>query len=105
MARIVYKWRIHRFLSEADQRRLMIALQRMRMSCDSSYLVDHTTDHGVKADEAMTLLDELFERPDTKVVIFSQWLRMHELLVRRMKSAAGITSCSTAACPVPNART
>ncbi len=33
----------------------------------------------------MTLLDELFERPDTKVVVFSQWLRMHELLVRRFK--------------------
>jgi hypothetical protein len=63
----------------------MTALQRMRMSCDSSYLVDHTTDHGVKADEAVTLLGELFERPETKVVIFSQWLRMHELLVRRIK--------------------
>ena len=85
VARIVQKWRAHRFLSEADQRRLMIALQRMRMSCDSSYLVDHTTDHGVKADEAVTLLDEMFERPDTKVVIFSQWVRMHELLVRRIK--------------------
>jgi len=83
VARIVYKWRRYRFLSEADQRRLMIALQRMRMSCDNSYLVDHRSDHGHKAQEAATLLDELFEQPDTKVVIFSQWLRMHELLQRR----------------------
>ena len=44
-----------------------------------------STDHGVKADEAVTLLDEIFERPETKVVVFSQWLRMHELLVRRFK--------------------
>ncbi len=29
------------FLSEADKRRLMIALQNMRMVCDSSYLLDH----------------------------------------------------------------
>ncbi len=58
VARIVAKWRKYRFLSEADQRKLMIALQRMRMSCDSTYLVDHATDHGVKADEATTLLDE-----------------------------------------------
>jgi len=82
---IVQKWRRYGFLTEADQRRLMIALQRMRMSCDSSYLVDHRTDHGFKADEAATLLEEILEDPATKVVIFSQWLRMHELLVRRVK--------------------
>jgi superfamily II DNA or RNA helicase len=85
VARIVQKWRRYRFLSEADQRRLMIAMQRMRMSCDSSYLVDHQSDHGVKADEAATLLEEILERPQGKVVVFSQWLRMHELLVRRFK--------------------
>jgi superfamily II DNA or RNA helicase len=82
---VVQKWRRYGFLTEADQRRLMIALQRMRMSCDSSYLVDHRTDHGVKADEATTLLEEILEDAGTKVVIFSQWLRMHELLVRRVK--------------------
>jgi hypothetical protein len=85
VARIVQKWRRYRFLSEADQRRLMIALQNMRMSCDSTYLLDRKTDFGVKADEAMTLLEEMYERPHTKVVIFSQWLRMHELLVRRFQ--------------------
>ncbi len=84
VARIVAKWRSVRFLSEADQRRLMIALQNMRMSCDSTYLLDHKTDFGVKADELATLLGEMLEQPDTKVVIFSQWLRMHELLVRRL---------------------
>jgi superfamily II DNA or RNA helicase len=83
VARVVQKWRRYRFLSEADQRRLMIALQRMRMSCDSAYLLDGVHDEGAKADEAATLLDELFERPGTKAVVFSQWLRMHELLRRR----------------------
>ena len=85
VARIVQKWRRYRFLSEADQRRLMTALQRMRMACDNSYLVDHRSDHGTKADEAATLLDEILERPDAKAVVFSQWLRMHELLVRRFE--------------------
>ena len=84
VARIVAKWRRYKFLSEADQRRLMIALQNMRMSCDNTYLLDHHTDSGVKADELVTLLGELLEQPGTKVVIFSQWLRMHELLVRRL---------------------
>src|SRR5207244_11593721 len=71
--------------SEADQRRLMIALQNMRMACDSTYLLDHQSDHGVKADELATLLDEIYEERSTKVVIFSQWLRMHELLQRRFE--------------------
>ena len=84
VARIVAKWRRFHFLAEADQRRLMIALQNMRMSCDSTYLLDHKTDFGVKADELATLLDDVLEQPDTKVVVFSQWLRMHELLVRRL---------------------
>ena len=86
VARIVAKWRRHKFLSEADQRRLMIALQNMRMSCDSTYLLDGKTDFGVKADELATLLDELLEEPGVKVVVFSQWLRMHELLARRLKT-------------------
>jgi superfamily II DNA or RNA helicase len=85
VARIVQKWRRYRFLSEADQRRLMIALQRMRMACDNSYLVDHRSDHGPKADEAATLLDEILETPGVKAVVFSQWLRMHELLIRRFE--------------------
>jgi len=85
IARIVNKWKIYGFLSESDQRKLMIALQRMRMSCDSAYLVDHTHDVGPKADEAITLLEEMLEDEGVKVVIFSQWLRMHELLVRRIK--------------------
>jgi superfamily II DNA/RNA helicase len=33
-----------------------------------------------------TVLDEALEQPGAKVVIFSQWLRMHELLVRRLQS-------------------
>jgi len=85
VGKLVAKWRRFRFLSEADQRRLLIALQNMRMACDSTYLLDQRTDHGAKADEVATLLDEIFERPDTKAVVFSQWLRMHEVLARRLE--------------------
>jgi hypothetical protein len=67
-----------------DQRRLMIALQNMRMSCDSTYLLDTKSDHGQKVDELMSLLEEMFEDHDTKVVVFSQWLRMHELIGWRL---------------------
>ena len=83
---IVQRWRRTGFLSDVDQRRLMAALQNMRMSCNSTYLLDGKTDHGTKCEELVTLMDELLEQPDTKVVIFSQWLRTHELIIRRLKS-------------------
>ena len=87
VARIVAKWRRFGFLSETDQRILMIALQNMRMSCNSTYLLDKKTDFGVKADELISVLKEVFEQPDSKVVIFSQWIGTHEILLDRLKSS------------------
>jgi superfamily II DNA or RNA helicase len=87
VARIVNKWRRLGFLSETDQRILMIALQNMRMSCNSTYLLDKETDYGTKADELVTLLNEVFERPDAKAVVFSQWLGTHEVLLKRLTSS------------------
>jgi superfamily II DNA or RNA helicase len=84
VARIVQRWRRTKYLSEADQRRLTCALQNMRMSCNSTYLLDPATDFGTKVDEMMSRLDELLETRDTKVVIFSQWVRSHELLSNRL---------------------
>ena len=84
VARIAAKWRRYGFLSEVDQRRLTIALQNMRMVCDSTYLLDQRSESGAKADEVTTLLGELLEDPATKIVVFSQWVRMHELLARRL---------------------
>lgn len=85
VARIVAKWRRYGYLSEIDQKRLTCALQNMRMSCNSTYLLDKQTDHGYKADELASLLEEVLEDRDAKAVIFSQWLRMHELIVRRLE--------------------
>ncbi len=87
VARIVSKWRRLGFLPETDQRILMIALQNMRMSCNSTYLLDKKTDYGTKADELISVLEEVFEQPDAKVVVFSQWLGTHEILLDRLKSS------------------
>lgn len=87
VARIVARWRRLGFLSETDQRRLMIALQNMRMSCNSTYLLDKKTDFGFKADELLSVLQESFEQPGDKAVIFSQWVRTHELIVSRLEAA------------------
>jgi SNF2 family DNA or RNA helicase len=87
VGQIVKKWRRLKFLSDADQRRLTCALQNMRMSCDSTWLLDHETDHGVKADELMAVFDDCLadmENDEAKAVVFSQWIGMHEMIARRL---------------------
>ncbi|WP_240702550.1 SNF2-related protein [Trinickia terrae] len=85
VARIVQRWRKTKFLSDRDQRRLTCALQNMRMSCNSTYLLDRETDHGVKADELAALFETLLAEPDGKAVVFSQWTRTHEIVIRRLE--------------------
>ena len=84
VAQIVNRWRRTKYLSDKDQRRLTCALQNMRMSCNSTYLLDQETDHGVKADELAALLDGVFVQPDAKAVVFSQWTRTHDIVIRRL---------------------
>lgn len=86
VSRIIQRWRKTKFLSDRDQRRLTCALQNMRMSCNSSYLLDQESDHGVKADELAALFDDLFEQPETKAVVFSQWTRTHDIVIRRLEA-------------------
>ena len=86
VARIVHRWRKTRFLSDKDQRRLTCALQNMRMSCNSTYLLDQETDHGVKADELAALFEDLFAEPDAKAVVFSQCTRTHDIIIRRLET-------------------
>ena len=87
VARIVQRWKRVGVLREPEQRRLMIALQNMRMACNSTYLLDQETDHSVKPDELVALLSDLLETPNVKVVVFSQWTRTLELIVRRLDTA------------------
>src|ERR1700682_933594 len=86
VAKIVQRWRKTRFLSDKDQRRLTCALQNMRMSCNSTYLLDQETGHGVTADELAAVFDELFADPEAKAVVFSQWTRTHDILIRRLEA-------------------
>lgn len=87
VAKLVAKWRRHRFLSDADQKRLRIALQAMRMACDDAFLLDGKTRSGRKAAEVDALLGDLLAAEGTKVVVFSQWVRMHELLIERLEAS------------------
>jgi superfamily II DNA or RNA helicase len=86
VAKIVQRWRNTGYLSDKDQRRLTCALQNMRMVCNSTYLLDQESDHGVKADELGALLDGLLAQPDAKAVVFSQWTRTHDVVIRRLQA-------------------
>jgi len=80
VVRIIAKWRRYKFLSEADNLRLRIALNNMRMVSDNTYLVDKKTIHGPKVEELEVILREIVVEGGEKVVVFSQWLRMGELI-------------------------
>ena len=80
VARLVNKWRKFGFLSEQDRQRLLINLNLMRMVCDTTYIIDQSTNFQTKLDELFNILDELFNMEGEKVVIFSQWERMTRLI-------------------------
>ena len=85
LAQLVAKWRRHGFLSEKDRQRLMIFLMMMRMSCNSTFLVDQKTRHDTKIDELFYLLEERLADREEKVVIFSQWERMTRIVAKELE--------------------
>lgn len=84
VARLVNKWRRFGFLNETDRKRLILSLSQMRMVCDSTYILDQKSRDDTKIDEVMSILDEVFENSDEKVVIFSQWERMTRLVAAEL---------------------
>jgi hypothetical protein len=86
VARIVNRWRKHGHLSDSDQKRLQAALQRMRMVCDSTYLIDPTSNEGNKIPELLEWLDERLADAEAKVVIFSAWIGTHELIAAELEA-------------------
>lgn len=84
VAQLVAKWRRLNFLSEKDRLRLMSCLQLMRMSCNSTYLVDQKYRNDTKIDELFYILQERLTNPDEHVVIFSQWSRMTNLIASEL---------------------
>ena len=78
--RLVARWRNMGFLKEEDRQRLMIALNMMRMVCNSTYIIDQETNYQTKLDELFNMLEEVIANGDEKIVIFSQWERFTRLI-------------------------
>jgi superfamily II DNA/RNA helicase len=84
VARLVNKWMRQGFLNEEDRQKLLICLNCMRMVSDSTYILDPKTNHGNKINEIRSLIQDLMEDQGNKMVIFSQWKRMFDLLCREL---------------------
>lgn len=76
-----------KFLTPMDIRRMQELLLRMRMVCNSTYLIDRKTNISPKLKELEGILDELVLQNKRKVVIFSEWTTMTFLIARQLSNA------------------
>ncbi len=75
-------------LTKEELDRLQRYLASMRMLCDSCYILDQKIRESPKADEAISVLEDVFASdPGRKVVVFSEWVRMLELVEERLRDA------------------
>ncbi|HMC11116.1 MAG TPA: DEAD/DEAH box helicase, partial [Pirellulaceae bacterium] len=75
-----------KFLTEMDLLRLRIALLMCRMSADSTMLVNkEPPGYSSKLDHLAELFDELFAEEGRKVVLFSEWTGMLDLIEPLLK--------------------
>ena len=73
-------------LTPSESNKLMAALQQARMACNAAGLVDKETVGSPKLDELSRLLEELCLQSNRKVVVFSQWAMMTEMVESLVRS-------------------
>ena len=80
--------RKRRPLTRKEFDRLQMLLACMRMICDTPAILDPTCRVSPKLEELEGILSDLLEEPDRKIIVFSEWERMLEL-VRELAGGAG----------------
>jgi superfamily II DNA or RNA helicase len=75
-----------KFLTEMDLLRLQKALLMARMNADSTYLVyKEEPAYSSKLERLRELLDQLCAEEDRKIVLFSEWTTMLDLIERELE--------------------
>ncbi len=75
-----------KFISEMDLLRLRKALLMCRMAANSTFLVNkEEPGFSTKLDHLEDLFDELFEEEERKVVLFSEWTTMLDLIEKKLE--------------------
>jgi hypothetical protein len=73
------------FLTEMDLLRLRMALLMCRMAADSTFLVDkQPPGWSTKLERLGELFDGIAAEPDRKVIVFSEWTTMLDLIERQL---------------------
>ncbi len=67
-------------LRREEHQRLMGHLGMMRMLCDSQFILDRETRISPKLDELKAVFETALADADTKVIVFSEWVGMLELI-------------------------
>ena len=67
-------------LTQQERDKLMRELNMARMTCDTNYILDGADKSSPKIGELDRILEELLADADIKAVIFSEWVRMLELV-------------------------
>ncbi|MCK5831375.1 MAG: DEAD/DEAH box helicase family protein [Methylococcales bacterium] len=73
-------------LTPGESNTMMASLQQARMACNAAGLVDKVTEGSPKLDELSRLLEELCLESNRKVVVFSQWAMMTEMVESLVRS-------------------
>ena len=74
------------YLTEMDLLRLRMALLMCRMTADSTFLVDkQAPGWSTKLERLGELFDGIAAEPDRKVIVFSEWTTMLDLIERQLK--------------------
>ena len=76
-------------LRKEEFEKLQRYLACMRMVCDTPYILDDKPYECPKMDELERLLPDLLDDPGCKIIVFSEWVRMLEL-VRGYAQGAGL---------------
>ncbi len=72
-------------LSPEEFRRLQISLACMRMTCDTPYILDQEVRDCPKLEEFERVIEDLLDDPKRKIIVFSEWVRMLELVRERLE--------------------
>ena len=67
-------------LTKQEQDKLLRFLGMMRMDCDTTYILNQDLRACPKLVELEKILEECRENPEVKVIVFSEWERMLELV-------------------------
>ncbi len=83
-----YNTRVARLMAAAQRRplrkeeweKLQISLACMRMLCDTPYILDQECNDSPKLDELENIIDDFLIEDEHKIIIFSEWTRMLDLV-------------------------